>query len=373
MMLALLSALTLGVVLLPLLPGLREWRRPTDVAPLRIEDDDALDPACFAHRFAKKLQRAFDAGDATLGRSVIVRAGALATGWPLSADEAAAGATRRIWCVDDGAELPPGMCFLAEVAAAGDLGTAPRGRYLALLADGCLRLAPRSLVLRWAHARDVEIGSGCRVAGRVSAERSISVGISVRFAMLHAPEIRFVTPQNTRAAPHLSTVTGVMHAGLPRSVRIEAPSGRAVADQTLRIEARHAWRGDLVCSGDLVLGDGCFALGSLKARGTLSLGAGCHVAGNLFARGEIHLGAGCIVQGCVASDTVVRLDSGCVVGTLTQPATVAAPRIDVAPTVRVHGTVWADDRGRARRDAVAAKLLRTNSQRAEPAALKGVA
>ena len=44
--------LTLSVMVLPLLPALQEWLRPSDVAPLKIDESDALDPPGLAHGFA---------------------------------------------------------------------------------------------------------------------------------------------------------------------------------------------------------------------------------------------------------------------------------------------------------------------------------
>lgn len=39
-------------MVLPLLPALQEWLRPSDVAPLKIDESDALDPPGLAHGFA---------------------------------------------------------------------------------------------------------------------------------------------------------------------------------------------------------------------------------------------------------------------------------------------------------------------------------
>jgi cytoskeletal protein CcmA (bactofilin family) len=332
---------------------------------LHIDDEDALDPPYLARRFAQRLRQALDAGASRLGRSVIVRVGTPAATWPLSPDEASDSVSRRLWHVDGSADLPAGINFLAEVMSERDLGTAPRGVYRALLAAGRLRVGRRGRVLRWAHAREVEIGVACRIDGRVSAERSITVGPSARFGLLHAPEIRFAAPADMSAGPLSTGTAGVMHTGLPNAARWEIQGSHAVSGESARIEAHHAWRGDLVCRGELELGGGCHASGSLKSHGDLIVGAGCHVTGSLFAGGAIHLGTGCVVQGCVVSETAVRLDPGCVVGTPAQPATVAAPRIDAAPSVRVHGTVWADVRGRARRDASVAASLRTAARLGE--------
>ena len=372
MMLALLGLMTLAVVLLPLLPALHEWARPSDVVPLQIDDDDALDPGYLAQHFAERLAAALSAGDARLGRSAIVTVASAEEGLPLSVNEALAAHSRRLWHVHGAAELPLGVRFMGEVAVERDLTTAARGVYRALLAGGRLRLAPSSRVLRWAHAQDIEVGNGCHVAGRQSAERTISVGHSVRFARLHAPEISFDGPAHPSTADVMVPAPSVIYTGLPWPAQWDPASGRALATESMRIDAHQAWRGDLVCQGDLRLGPGCHVRGSIKTHGRLQLGAGCHVVGNLFAQGRVILGAGCVVQGCVISETAITLEPGCVVGAPTELVTVAAPQIDVAPAVRVHGSLWAELRGRSRRASAPVPLRAWAAKRFGPAAQRQV-
>lgn len=349
MMLLLLLTLTLLVVCMPLLPALREWWSPTDVQPLHIDGDDAMDARYLARRFSLHLQLALDGGETRLGRSEIVRIKSPSEGWPMSERELRHGASRRLWRVDGSAELPAGIAFLAEVAVERDAITAPRGVYRALLAGGRLKLAPRTRLLRWAHADDIQIDRACRLAGRVSAERSISVGPGVRFGVLHAPEIRFAP--GTQPAPAAGPAPSmIIHTGLFQPARWTLSAGRGVATSSVDIAANYAWRIDLVCHGRLTLGAGCHARGSLKAHAELVLGPGCHVAGSVFAQDAVRVGAGCVVLGCVVSETAVILEDGCVIGSPGQQSTVSAPHIEVAPSVRVHGTVWASTKGRTRNE-----------------------
>ena len=348
-MLLLLLLTTLLVLCLPLLPALDEWWRPTDVVPLHIDGDDAIDPPYLARRFAQHLQLAIEGGETQLGESKIVRITSPGERWPMDERETRYAASRRLWRVDGSAELPAGITFLAEVAVEHDVVTAPRGVYRALLAGGRMKLAPRTRVLRWAHADEIQIDRACRLPGRVSAERCLHVGQSVRFGVLHAPEIRFAHDAKPAVAPTTAAVLApVTHTGLPHPEQWVLNAGRGVAGRSIDLLAHHAWRVDLVCRGRLTLGEGCHARGSLKAHGDLELGAGCHVAGSVFAQGQVRIGAGCVVLGCVVSETAVILEPGCVIGAPGQEATVSAPHIDVAANVRVHGTLWASAKGRTR-------------------------
>jgi hypothetical protein len=59
------------------------------------------------------------------------------------------------------------------------------------------------------------------------------------------------------------------------------------------------------------------------------------------------LGAGCCVHGSVVAEGKIVLGPGCTIGSPSCPATVAAPEIEVADGVVVHGTVWAGVAGTA--------------------------
>ncbi len=348
MMLALLIAAALALALLPMLPALVEWRWPTDVAPLVIDPADALDPSGFARSFGERLRAAAAAGDGQLGRDVIVSitGASVGDGWPLHPREVAAAYNRRVWNIAGDARLPASQAFLAEVAASGDLRTAPGGVYRALMVGGHLDLAEGGTLLRWAHGRDVEVSAGSRLAGRVSADDSLCVGEQVRFTLLHAPTIRF----SASPTDGLREAGRILRAPLPErppGIVWDTVVGRGVCNESIAIAAGHAWDGDLVCRGRLRLGRGCHAHGSLKAHEGMRVGAASRIAGSIIAGGPVRLDRGCTVLGSVASETAVVLRPGCVVGAPGRPATVTAPRVEIAPGVVVHGTVWATAQGAA--------------------------
>lgn len=338
----LLFALTALVVLLPMLPALIEWRWPSDVTPLHIGEDDALDPPFLARAFASRLATAMALQQTHLGRSRIT---SLPDGkpWPFDGREAASGTSHRVWDLHGDIELPAGIAFLGEVAARGALRGAAGGVYRALWVRGPLQLAAGSTLLRWAHAERVEVGAGCELAGRVSADEAIVLAPGTRFVLLHAPLLRFAPGR-----PPGTMQTGIFDPGgpgLPAEVSWHAASGRGRCETSLAIEPGSRWCGDLVCAKDLSLGERCGLRGSLKAHGAIVLGAGCVVEGSLVARGPIRLGAGCVVRGPIVSEAAVVLGDGCVVGAPGAPCTVSAPRIEVAAGVLVHGTVWAAEAG----------------------------
>ena len=213
----LLFALTALVVLVPMLPAIGEWRWPSDVMPLPIDNRDALDPPFLARSFAAHLNAALALGQTQLGRSPLAAAPQRAE-WPFDAAERRGASTRRVWHTPRSVTLPPDVNFLAEVAAHGDLHTATGAVYRALWAGGQLRLAPHGKLLRWAHGSNVDVGSGCSLAGRVSAEHTISLRADTSFTLLHAPAVRFLPAWS---APAVAT-TAVTRIGLPDAVAWDA-------------------------------------------------------------------------------------------------------------------------------------------------------
>jgi cytoskeletal protein CcmA (bactofilin family) len=345
MMLALLLLFTALVVLLPMLPAFAEWRRPSDVVPLHIDTRDALDPPFLARSFAQQLAAALARRQRRLGLSRLARVPAGGS-WLGSQAERREGASRQVWHGEGDVQLPPDADLLGEVAAGGDLKAAAGRIYRALLAGRRLHIAPFATVLRWAHGQDVDVGDGCQLAGRTTAEHSLRVGSGVAFTLLHAPLVQFGPAGQGPASAEATMAPDGLRLRLgPPDVQWDMVAGRGVSTTALRIGAGRAWRGDLVCQSDLLIGRSCRVRGSIKAWGTLQAEVGCRVVGNLVAVGRITLGADCVVLGAVVSETAVLLGPGCVVGAPGAPATVTAPRIVVLPGVVVHGTLWAVERG----------------------------
>jgi hypothetical protein len=348
MILAALFVLTLSVMLLPLLPAIREWLQPSDVVPLRIDEQDALDPPFLANSFAARMQDALRDNASHLGDSVLVRFAAphAAGAMPLMAQEVAAQRSERVWYLTGDTALPARMGFYAEVASSAALTTAEHCVYRALWAAGALHLTAGTTVLRWAHGLTVGVGEGCQLAGRLTAQEQLGIAPGVRFSLLHAPLIAFSASVHPPVPP-AEACTAITT--WPDTVQWDARVRRGIARAALQIDARTSWRGDLVCLDDLGVGAHCQVDGSLKTRGSLYLAAGCHVTGNLMSEGPIHLDPGCVVDGVVVSETSVYLGPGCTIGAVTRPSTVAAPQIQVAPGVCVHGTIWAEEAGQTLR------------------------
>jgi len=334
----LLITLTLLVMLLPMVPAIAEWRWPKDVAPLHIDTQDALDPPFLARTFAARLADALERGQASIGDTPIATVPPRG-GWVFDETELREQTSRRVWHAAGDSDLAARMSFLAEVAVRGNLRTAPGGVYRALWVEQTLTLAPMSTLLRWAHGLQVDAAHGCRLAGRVSADKSVHLGPHCRFALLHAPVIQFVASE-----AHTPAQTAARLSTLPAHITWNAAS-REISGASMNLGNDREWHGDLVCKGELTLGRDCDVDGSLKAYGGIEIAADSIIRGNLVAQDDILLHDRCIVLGSIISETAIVLGADCIVGAPGRPATVSAPQIVVAPGVVVHGTVWAGESG----------------------------
>lgn len=328
---------TLAVVTLPLLPALREWRRPSDVTPLPIDEADALEPDYLARRFAQRIDHALKQGVGQVGDTPLSNL-PRSSQWPagtLTKKEQRTGRSERIWYSPGDAVLPQGLHGLAEIAARGLLRAAGGHTYRALLAGGRLLLPPRVRVMRWAHGRSVVVGDQCRLSARISADELILLGRNVSFSLLHAPAICFAGLLPADAQGSLAGIEGVTWVDGDSVARVDGP---------LTVPALRHWQGDLAVAGHVSLGEGCVARGSIQAAGMISLGAGALVTGALTTPGEIYLAPGVQVRASIVSESAVVLGPGCVIGVPGAHATVRAPRVDIGKGVIVHGRVWSGSR-----------------------------
>ncbi|NRT55490.1 hypothetical protein [Sphaerotilus uruguayifluvii] len=337
----LLVALTLLVIVLPLLPALQEWRRPSDVTPLPIDEADALEPDYMARRFGARLDDAIERGLIELGGVPLVHLPETAAHapWPLDEREVRSGRSRRIWHSDGDCRLPERLHGLAEISCAGTMQAAAGHTYRALRAHTALLLPERVRVLRWAHGGRVVVGDRAVLAGRTSATQSLLLGREVSFSLLHAPVIRFAGAVDARQPADRDGLPAALGPG--DGLRAGAPGQPARVEGMLVAAALRHWDGDIDCDGHVSIGEGCRGQGRLRASGTIQIGAGAVLAGGLAAAGEIYLAAGAEVQGSLISESAIVLGAGSVVGRPGMHATVRAPRVDIGKGVVVHGTVWA--------------------------------
>ncbi|WER49223.1 polymer-forming cytoskeletal protein [Cupriavidus sp. WKF15] len=331
----LLAGAVLGLLLLPFLPALAEWLRPTDFAPLPMRRDQPNSLTFFANGFRTRLveQHGVDldalrqAGD---GYEIPVSK-ALSAGRDirtLQPDEQKAlsralGKANHIVVFRGSASLAQDSRVRADLYVEHDFEAGAGTQLRACLAEGKVRLGEKAEVQRWVHGRQVRLASDARVGGRVTAEQVVSFEPPARFERAGAPSVVFG------------------EAGLaPKPVPMPQPvASRQVLDGNADIGHDSAPAGDYVVRGDCRVAARLLLEGSIKSHGQLHVGDGARIIGSLSARKNMEIGAGSAILGPLIGFEDIVLGPNCRIGRPDAPTTLVCNRLFVSPGCIVHGVI----------------------------------
>lgn len=352
-------ALVVGLALLPLAPALREWRRPTDVAPLRVAQLSAVDARHFARGFEVYVESHLSAVLDAIGPGDDSAEGVMPDGTPylvagadgrprITAAERAGNDVQRVVASAGDLRLWEGVRFRREAYARGSLEVGEAATVRAAMADGDVRLMPRSRSLRWVHAADTVVaGADCVLHGRVTAGESITIAVGAVFERLNAPRLRLGAGPDAASVPGPTPARADLRVLEPDEVpHLVSTEVRWLVDGDLTVPADRLVPADVVATGRIRIGTGARVEGGLKSHGDLELGRGVRVEGAAVAGGSLSVGARSRVHGPALAERVIELADGAVVGAPNHPTTVSAPRIRAGVDVVCHGTVWARVEGR---------------------------
>lgn len=336
----LLFALSIAIVVLPLLPAIIELRLKRDATPLNVVQQHGGEIRHFAQGFQKyisclagPIERCKISGISAKGIMsdrepylLVARddAGAVATGSDL--------VCRSVVATVADATLPSGMTFTKEVYAVGQLAGGERSAFRAVLGESDVRLAPNTKVTRWLHAAGLlEVEKGSDLYGRVSSDREIRLHADCTFQRLNAPRIRFGDFDEK--------------AQVEGEIRSASVQPRSLVDDDVHIEAGAHVSNNIVTRGKLHIGAGARISGSVKSYGHMHLDDSVHIEGSLVSTSTMTIGKRCKVAGPVISEHELTMERGAQCGTLHHPTTVSALKVNVAEGVIVFGTVWARNEG----------------------------
>lgn len=346
----LLVMITLAWALLPLVPALREFFRPTDVEPLTMVGRDNADIGRFARVFREYLRGQLDRFPSGQPGATDL-SGTLPDGTPflrparvpneLTRAGIPGGGGTRLVLLDQSTVLDNGERFELELWAREDVFGSPGATYRAVLGERNVELGEGSVVLRWLHSvGTLVVGPGSHLFGRTSAEEAVQLARGVTFERLGAPLISVgVVPARPMPPRHTE----------PASFQ-PPPGSRRLGDH-LRVEGDLTIPGgtlveaSLVVAGNLTLGRGSRIVGSLKVHRELRTEAGVVVEGALVSRGPIVVGQDCWVSGPVISEDRVEIGRGTSVGEPARPSTVSAREVYLADGVTVSGQIVTTEGG----------------------------
>jgi cytoskeletal protein CcmA (bactofilin family) len=338
-----LFALTLAWFLLPLLPALREFLRPTDIAPLKVVDRASGNVAHFARNFRRYLEQQVAGLPAEAQAGDFF--GRLPDGTPFLrvhkqaaaiAREAREGLQSQLVVIDTAATLDGGETFMMELYARAPLIGGPKSVYRAVYAERELLLGEDSAVLRWAHACGrLTVGDRSTIRGRLSSDESVRLGGSVVFERIGAPVISVGEP--AELPPELPSRLPLCP--LPEGARTIGNFVRIEGDFIIPEGTRLA--GNVVIAGHARLGLGALVEGSIKAHGELVLSAEARVRGAAVTRTSMTIGPAAWVEGPAIAEERLTLGRGAIIGSPDMPATASAPVIELAQGATVYGQISA--------------------------------
>lgn len=241
-------------------------------------------------------------------------------------------------------EVGPGARPKAKLVSMTSLKVGSSSRILEAHARGLLEFGEACLVLWWATGKEVRIGPGCELRGKISAETRATVSPGTVFNLIEAPVIE-LGERNPVGSP-LLFVTSPFEGDLPGTIYRSPRTGRTVVAGDVVIPELAEWKGDLVVRGKLAIGEGAVIRGSVKASRGVELSRGSRVLGSVFSETSIRMGKDSRATGPVAAEDLVALEQGAKVGSVERQTTLIAQRIVARGACRVHGTARAWQEGR---------------------------
>lgn len=348
--------------------GYREWRRPSDAAPLAMDVEYIRVEDYFGRSFRAKMQEwlaeaqpnGVAAGELSNSLRRVTPGGEhllLLQGGRIGNGE---GQQEIVWSEGD-LTLADGAVFRREIYCQGSLETEAGVRLQSVAADGNLVLGAYNDVARWVDAQGtIAIRRGTAVGSRVSSGVSIELEPEVSVQSLYAPVVSTAgsgvrpeageTPDAEEsaflpAAPSKTDGPGADKPAKPpfleglRCAPLEPGSWLVQGD--LHLPAGTRVEDSLIVKGTLQSGSQCVFLKDVKAV-RFELGEANRVYGNLTAEDCVQVGSMSFVARNVTAGSDVRLASGVTVGRPQLLAVLsAAGEIILEPNVTVCGKLTA--------------------------------
>ena len=353
--------------------GFREWRQPSDAAPLAMDVDYVRVENYFGQSFRAKMREwlaaaepnGVAAGDlagavqrvAPGGEHLLLLPGGRIDGSFGGRGRDAAGADTIIYSEGD-LSLAGGAVFPREIYSRGNLASERAVHLQAVAADGEMILGPDNEVARWVDAQGpLRIQSGSVVGSRASSSVAIELEPGVLVQSLYAPIVTTDAAQTVfggeagndssfAVSERFEAGRGGPEQGGPPEflknaggLQMEPGTWRVQGD--LHVPAGSCLGFNLIVKGTLRTDPGCLFLKDVKAA-SVKLGERNHVVGNLTSADQLELGTGSFVERSVAAGTDARLAAGVRVGRPELQAAVSAGgEIILEQNVTVCGKVSA--------------------------------
>lgn len=329
------------LLLVPLVPGLLELRRPTDDEPPFIRLDYAKDPRYFGRSFRNMVGSAIPTDQALgecevfLSHKEVVR---IAHAIEVSPQED----VHQTLYVADSLRVADGAVLRSEAYSRGFVELGADVTVRAVAADGVLLAGPNLVVVRWLDGeKEITLGHHSDLGMSVSCEGPLRLGFGSKFSRLFGRPVSlgdFVYSEWSLPSLDQQAILSTAEVKVISDAALYVGDFRGTPEQIVNA--------DLVARGDVSIEQLGSVMGSVKAHGNVRLHPGALVMGNLFCEGDILLQAGSRVLGDVFAQGRVVMEADCVVGRPGRIKSVIARRgIRISRGCAVYGYILSEGPG----------------------------
>jgi predicted acyltransferase (DUF342 family) len=338
-----LSAVTGGLVSLPLVPAIREVIHRKDAAPIPVRRDDGHigNFAASFRRYIAPLQSEFAecVAQQTIAETKLPDGSCallVGKGGDYTFSEKR---SERLVLFGKPTHLGDDLFFAQDVFAGAVLDSGTKNIFRALLSEGDIFLDENSRVLRWLHADGAVVaGRNTHLYGRCSAKKLIYLSSGCRFERVHAPAIVI--------GVHAHGLHEIPISKAAPAMTFKRSHGRSRIHGDLHLGAGEMFLGDIVATGSIRIERETQIVGSAKGNGDVELCEQARIDGSVISSGTLRIAANCVLKGPVLAEKEIVLGANTRIGTPDSLTTINAPVIRVAPGCVIHGTLWARHQGR---------------------------
>lgn len=331
------ATVCLLLLTLPFIPAVREWLYPTDSVALPISASYTSD----IDHFAKRLHADASARLGT-GKSTGYEDFDFLTA-PIDAiDLSKANSGKRL--ISSDIQSDDAIRCASALYVDGSIHTGAGSKFSALYATGSIALGSESEIHDWGHADGVLAMNNKSVAlRRISAGTAIELGNETWFERVQAPTVHFGSGRALATFPYPASKAEASYSDLPDVVQ-QTPQLFLVRGSCALPPGR-IYRGSLVVTGFLVVGQGTIVMGDIKAREGISIARNAEVHGAVTCEKRVYMFGASRVFGPLVSESDVLIGANAVIGKPDAQTTISARNIIVEDGVVMHGAVWAHEVG----------------------------
>lgn len=323
------------MVLIPIMPGIMELKRPRDNKALGINMNFSKDHKYFGRSFKEILDRG-------LGTEKTVTPGVYTIA--LSKPEAVRVVLEeripdqqkidQIYYLANDCVSGSGVKFQKEVYAKGNINIGKNSSLRALYSEGDITIEENTKILRWIVGdRSISISEGCELGLSVSGSAELSVSRNCTFSRLYGmPFCTYRVEKST--LPPDGSLAGIDDTAI------------VLTKDEIVIPPYTTLTSDIVARGTLRLREGCTVQAAIKAYENVYIENNARLTGDVFGEKDVVIGEGCVIAGNVFSQGNITIEQGSEVGNPSVVKSVIAKKsITIAGNVKIYGYIMTEGEG----------------------------